>query len=333
MIDASAIATGLTTAKLNEFISKALSNEDGPSQKDILIAQLHMLKAIADSLSQQENPPVNETIMLFPTPAYYLIPEHEHNHVSLFLNNTTPLQLDIPERGIYQVTAGPGWVQVDQPPGTRISTTDGNSYTATVSYRDDAIGSLLLSAGVGTSVAEQSVNLNQLNGATISGMNPVPVSGSFSFTPPAQQNVNLDQLNGTAIGAGNPVPVQQQGNVSIANFPATQPVSIAQTVNADIAAASGAIVVSPVAGTAIVGAADTTVTFAQQVNHVAIENNSSNIIQFELDATTGASSLHLSNVSPGNLILLDVKCTVLHVLSAAATVLNGASGINVRGWL
>ena len=142
------------------------------------------------------------------------------------------------------------------------------------------------------------------------------------------------------------------GSVSVSNFPATQPVSGAVTVSnfpvtqpvsgsisvgnipaVIVSGSAGAVSITNIAGSTITATTDYTITFSQQVNHLAIENNSTNVITWELDTATSATSLHLSNVNPGNILFLDVKATTVHVNSPAATSYGAASGINVRGWL
>ena len=127
------------------------------------------------------------------------------------------------------------------------------------------------------------------------------------------------------------------GSVSVSNFPVTQPVSgsvnIGTLPSVNIAAAAGVISTTNTNGTTIGANTDYAITFSSQVSHFAIENNTSAVIQWELDATTSAAtSLHLTNVSPGNLLLMDVHVTTIHVLSTVATAFNTASGICVRGW-
>lgn len=80
------------------------------------------------------------------------------------------------------------------------------SESGTRAFDPDLIIINLLPNGVVQIMATQDVNLAQVNGAAISGSNPVPVSGSVSVSNlPATQPVS--------------------GSVSVSNFPATQPVS------------------------------------------------------------------------------------------------------------
>lgn len=95
-------------------------------------------------------------------------------------------------------------------------------------------------------------------------------------------------------------------------------------------AAAGAVIPSNTLGAAIAAATDYSITFPTQVNHFALENNSTNVIQWEADAATSAGSLHLSNLNPGNMLVMDVKCTTIHVSSPGATTFG--AGINARGW-
>lgn len=149
-----------------------------------------------------------------------------------------------------------------------------------------------------------------------------------------EQNVNINQINGTAVSASNPMPVQ------VGNFPATQPVSGTVNIgnyppvqNTNMYAAAGAVGTNQANGSTITANTAFEIIFNQQVHHIMIENNTSAAIQFELDAVTFAGSMHLSNSSPGNQIMLDIACTNLYILSTVNTVYNGTSGVNVRGWL
>lgn len=164
-----------------------------------------------------------------------------------------------------------------------------------------------------------------------------------------EQNVNINQINGTAVSASNPMPVQVgnfpttqpvSGTVGINNFPATQPVSGTVNIgnyppvqNTNMYAVAGAVGTNQANGSTITANTAFEIIFNQQVHHIMIENNTSAAIQFELDAVTFAGSMHLSNSSPGNQIMLDIACTNLYILSTVNTVYNGTSGVNVRGWL
>ena len=127
------------------------------------------------------------------------------------------------------------------------------------------------------------------------------------------------------------------GSVSVSNFPLTQPVTGSVNIGTlppiNDAAVAGAISVTNVNGTTIGANTDYAITFSQRINHLILENNSTNTITWELDAATSASSLHLSNINPGNILFLDIQATSVHVNSPAATTYGAATGINVRGWL
>lgn len=84
--------------------------------------------------------------------------------------------------------------------------------------------------------------------------------------------------------------------------------------------------------TATVVNTDTSWSFASKVNHLLLQNNSSAPIQFELDATSTAGSPILT--SGNQMMLLDVKCTAIHLYTSAVTNINGtaAGNIVIRGW-
>lgn len=77
---------------------------------------------------------------------------------------------------------------------------------------------------------------------------------------------------------------------------------------------------------------DTSYTFAAQVRHWLLQNNTSANVQFELDTTATAGSIVLA---PGATWLSDIPVTVLHLYTAAAQNINGSSAGNIvlKGWL
>ena len=68
------------------------------------------------------------------------------------------------------------------------------------------------------------------------------------------------------------------------------------------------------------------------VNHLLLQNNDTNNLHFELDATATAGSPMLA---PGQTIILDVQVAVLHLFSSGTPNVNGstANNIVVRGWI
>lgn len=77
---------------------------------------------------------------------------------------------------------------------------------------------------------------------------------------------------------------------------------------------------------------DFTVTFSLQVNHVWVQNNSSTLLNIEIDDVANAGTL---NIAANTFADFDCPCSVLHLYSAATTTVNGtgAANIVVRGWL
>lgn len=74
---------------------------------------------------------------------------------------------------------------------------------------------------------------------------------------------------------------------------------------------------------------DTPLTFASQVKHWLVQNNTSATAYIELDATASTSSMALA---PSTVWRDDIPVTVIHVYTAAAQNVNGATGIVVKGW-
>ena len=73
---------------------------------------------------------------------------------------------------------------------------------------------------------------------------------------------------------------------------------------------------------------DTSMTFATLINHFVLQNNSAANLYYNLDAAASTSSFVLA---PNTLIAWDWPVTVLHVYTAAAINVNGASGLVLIG--
>jgi hypothetical protein len=95
------------------------------------------------------------------------------------------------------------------------------------------------------------------------------------------------------------------------------------------AGAGAAVAVAGVSNTNV--GTDTPYTFASTVHHIALQNNTAAALNYNFDATATAGSFALA---AGALVLFDVPCTVLHLLTAAAQSVNGATaaGIVLKGW-
>lgn len=125
-------------------------------------------------------------------------------------------------------------------------------------------------------------------------------------------------------------------SVAVSNFPATQAVS-ASSLPLPTGAAQAALQVAQ-KGALTATAGNTTAntaysaTFAQQVNHVLIANNTTANINYEFEnaATAGSDVL-----APGQKLLLDVQCLTVSILTTSVVAVNGsaAGNIVVRGWL
>lgn len=80
------------------------------------------------------------------------------------------------------------------------------------------------------------------------------------------------------------------------------------------------------------GGSDTSWSFASKVNHLLFQNNTSANVQFDFDtATTNGSPILFA----GQMLLLDVKVTAVHLRTAANQNINGSTAANIvlRGWL
>ena len=96
----------------------------------------------------------------------------------------------------------------------------------------------------------------------------------------------------------------------------------------------GATVALVTPPTALTVSTDTTFTFASKVNHVLIQNKSNVDVNINWDSAASAGTA----IIPGganNLVVFHIPVTTVHLYSAAATNVNGSSGLNIvlQGWL
>lgn len=145
MIDPSTIAHGVASQILGDKASKQLdhwSRGNQPTEYDLLCKIATHLESIDKATSLQETPNVDEPLPLLPYPQEYVTDEYNHQrpHVCILFATSTPARFDIPGIGTIQKAVGPGWVQIDTPGNTRISTTDSQTHYVIVSYRDNPIG-------------------------------------------------------------------------------------------------------------------------------------------------------------------------------------------------
>lgn len=141
---------------------------------------------------------------------------------------------------------------------------------------------LLTSEGVQW-LADQSVNIDQVGGATVVSALPVTLL-----------------IGGSAASNINPLPAQdieEPGYVSVTSPPTNTN-----------------------SGT------DTTYTFTLQVSRVIIQNNTAVNVYYAFDTAASAGSLLLA---PGSTVVYPKKCTVLHLFTATAQVINGSSSGNI----
>ena len=101
-------------------------------------------------------------------------------------------------------------------------------------------------------------------------------------------------------------------------------------VNSSVSAGANVSLSAPPA--ALTAGVDTSFTFASKINHFFLQNNTTTNINFDLD--TGAT-LGSPLLLPGQYISMDIPVTVIHILSAAASNVNGSTGANIvlKGWL
>ena len=96
------------------------------------------------------------------------------------------------------------------------------------------------------------------------------------------------------------------------------------------ASTGGAVDISSPAPGAL-SAGDNAITFASPVNHILIQNNTANDLNYELDAAASPGTFLLAQ---GQLAQIDAPCAVLHLYVSGTPALNGAvaGNIVVRGY-
>jgi len=156
---AGGVAVGVAAERTNKFVAEVLEDqaEQHPNQKELLKQVADNTRLTAEALNTNLTHNLNIPIKLNPYPGYYLLPEHNRRHVSIFFPSGASgtagsftqatasgiFYFGIPGVGIHVKTINAGWTQIDLPPNTEISTADGNSYSIIVSLRDDPIGTAL----------------------------------------------------------------------------------------------------------------------------------------------------------------------------------------------
>jgi hypothetical protein len=132
----------------------------------------------------------------------------------------------------------------------------------------------------------------------------------------ADQSVNIDQVGGATVVAAIPVTLYINGSTGGSN---TNPLAAQDIEQAGYVSAS-----SPPTNTN--SGTDTSYTFASQVSRVIMQNNTSVNVYFAFDTAASAGSLLLT---PGSTVVYPKKCTVLHLYTATAQVINGTSSGNI----
>lgn len=84
--------------------------------------------------------------------------------------------------------------------------------------------------------------------------------------------------------------------------------------------------------TATTANTDTAWSFAQTVNHILIQNNTTDPLNFEFETAATAGSLVLPATTS---FRMDLKVTTIHFLTPAVQNINGSAADNIviRGWL
>lgn len=111
-------------------------------------------------------------------------------------------------------------------------------------------------------------------------------------------------------------------NVVVGDLGVDVEVTVAMTAGASVALSS------PPAQTN--AGSDTTLTFSSKVNHFLVQNNTGAVLYMDFDTAASTSSIQLAT---GLMWKDDIPVTAIHVYTAAAQNVNGASGVVVKGWL
>lgn len=172
-------------------------------------------------------------------------------------------------------------------------------------------------------VAEQDVNLNQVNGNAISTTNPVPVSAADGAI--------------SALGTTSDTAYTGAGSAGLVGlFKGAYTVLSAMLAKLSILVSTAGYVAAYSGNGASTGTAEYIFKWGNgttSVNRWILQNNSANPIQFELDSTVGAGSL----VLPAGQAYTDANLPIsaVHLLATVDTPVNGNAGSNIviRGWI
>lgn len=165
--------------------------------------------------------------------------------------------------------------------------------------------------------------------ATGTNLHTVVDSGAVTATISGTPNVAVTTLPALATGTNaiGSVSVTGTTSVSVSNTPTVSVTNPSLVVNST----TGAVVALSTPPAALTASTDTAFTFASQVKHVLIQNNSATATGVAFDTAATAGSFQLA---PNQTLLLDVEVTAVHFWSTAATNVNGAAAANITllGW-
>lgn len=150
----------------------------------------------------------------------------------------------------------------------------------------------------------------------------------MAYNKPLPTDVNNILFEGVYDPAGHQFVAMQAGAVATDSAGnASAPLTVAPT-NVPKSGVIG--FTNPPAQTS--AALDTAITFSATVNHWVLQNNTTAVVNFDMDTQASAGSLVLA---PNATFFSDIPMTALHLFTAAAQNINGTAAGNIvlRGWL
>ena len=202
--------------------------------------------------------------------------------------------------------------------------TKANSMSVTVASDQGALStSETNSAAIATNTASEVTNTTAISTTTGAKADAAATDSVSAWSVVALLKGILSKLLGSIAVTGT-------------FWQATQPIS-AISLPLPIGAASSALQIAQkgalttTAGATVANTAYSA-TFASQVNHVLLSNNTTANLNYEFEnaATAGSDVL-----APGQKLLMDVQCITVSLLTATIENVNGSAAANivVRGWL
>lgn len=155
MIDPVSVASGMIAGIASTETSHAVHGAFDSDEQKRLARRLEFhdflqrldemtehLENILNSLSRQYSPDEWYAFQTQPDPNAFIVPAYTRNHFNMFIAGSTAIMLNfrIPNLGLYSKTVGPGWIQVDLPEHTEITSGDAVNHYVAVVFSDEERG-------------------------------------------------------------------------------------------------------------------------------------------------------------------------------------------------